>query len=94
MAERTTERPSAPPVRPASADAASRTAAPAAARTPRPGAPLAGWHAGFAVRRVPPPEGSPADAPWRIKPPAPSNDGNSHTRAAAPEGPAAPSRSQ
>jgi integrase len=36
MAERTTERPSAPPVRPASADAASRTAAPAAARTPRP----------------------------------------------------------
>lgn len=34
----------------------------------------AGNYAGFAARRVPPPEGAPADAPWRIMPPA--NDGN------------------
>ena len=36
----------------------------------------AGNYAGVAVRRVPPPEGAPADAPWRIVPPAASYDGS------------------
>jgi hypothetical protein len=35
----------------------------------------AGNYAGFAARRVPPPEGAPADAPWRLMPP--TYDGNS-----------------
>lgn len=33
-----------------------------------------GNYAGFAARRVPPPEGAPADAPWRLMPP--TYDGN------------------
>jgi hypothetical protein len=55
---------------------------PSPARTGTPGkdsslaALRVGNYAGFAVRRVPPPDGSPADAPWRIVPPAASYNGS------------------